>query len=343
MVTIPLGTNDLESASQDVVRIKSRNMYLIENPSSIDGFSRVSRPTVRGVYNLGTGPIMGIWRADGCLDGATLVVSGQDLFRWDLGATANNIGTVPGTGYVSFAGSTDRALVLRDQQVYFTDGITLTYVPMPDNRPVGSIAYMDGLFLLSISGEELFYWIQPEETYPDPLNFASAERFPDNLISIAITSDEIWMLGEDNEEVWQYTGDEGAPMSRISGRAYSNGCLNKDCVVSTTKNGLPCLLWVTGTGTVMMAQGMPAKVSNESVDELLRTATNVRAWPFSYNRHSFYILSADQFTVALDLDTGTWSRWDSFGYSYWRAHLGTQKGPTVYAGDYLSNSISFAE
>lgn len=344
MVTIPLGTNDLESASQDVVRIKSRNMYLIENPSSIDGYSRVSRPTFNLMATVGTGPIFGIWRTDGCLDGITLIVSGTQLFTFNPNdGTSALVGSLPGTGYVTFAGSTDRALLERDGLVYFTNGTVITQINMPDDRQVRGITYINGLFILTVKDEELFYWIQPEETDPDPLNFAAAERFPDNLQAVSVAFDEIWFLGDNNEEVWQYTGDQNAPFSRITGRAYTNGCVSKDTVVSMTRDGLPCILWVTRTGTVVQAQGTPSKVSNESVDELLRSATNLRAWGFSYNRHSFYILTADQFTVAFDLDTSTWSRWDSYLLVNWKAHLGTQKDSMVYAGDYTSANIYLLE
>ena len=344
MVTIPLGTNDLESASQDVVRIKSRNMYLIENPTSIDGYSRVSRPTLRTVATIGSGPINGVWRSDGCLNGLILVVSQNTLYSLtSLGAAPVVVGNIPGTGYAIFAGSTDRALVCRDGLAYFTDGVTLTQVTIPDNRQVAGVSYIDGLFILTVKGEELFYWIQPEETDPDPLNFASAERYSDDLQGVATISDEIWFFGDNNEEVWQFTGDENAPLSRITGRAYSNGCLDSRCIVTTSLNGIPCVLWVTRQGTVMLAQGVPNKVSNESVDELLRSATNPRAWGFNYNRHSFYVLTTDQFTVCYDLVTGTWSRWDSFQEVNWKAHLGNQLDSIVFAGSCTDNSLYVLE
>lgn len=344
MTTIPLGTNDLESKSQDFLRLKIRNMYVIQNSVSVDGYSRVSRPTLTKVNNVGSGPIYSLWRDEGALGSLIFVVSGEELYTLsEITGQATLIGSLPGSDLPSFAGSRDRILVVRNGTAYLCDGSTLTPVVMPDDRMVSSCSYIDGYFLLSIVGEELWYWIDMDETAPDALSFASAERYPDDLKAIAVSMDEIWMLGATNEEVWQTSTTDDITFDRIAGRAYSNGILNKDTVVTMNKDGIPCLLWVSATNTVVMAQGVPSKVSNESIEELLRDATNVRCWGFSYNRHSFYVVTSDSFTMAYDLQDGTWSRWDSYGYEYWRAHTGIQIQSLIYAGDYVSNAIYMLE
>lgn len=336
---IPLGVDDIQSHDENAARIRLENMYLIDSPLSPDGISRVSRPTLNTVANVGLGPVSGMFREDGSIGGMGFVVSDSTLYKTIDDATFFALGSVGGAGYCDFSGSEDRVLILRDGVVYSTDGVTITTVAMPDNVLVSSVAYIDGFFLLGVKDTEKFYWISPGLTDPDPLDFASAERLPDNIVSITIISDEIWFLGQSSVEVWVASGNSDAPFQRVSGRAYSYGCLTNDSVVTSSYKGYPCGIWVTPSGIVIMAQGQPQRISNQSVEEILRSATNTRAWSFEYNRDQFYILTCDQATFAFDFQKGTWSRWSSYLLDNWKAHLGYQRGSTIISGSYLGNNV----
>lgn len=348
MVNIPLGVGDWQSVVEDIPRLRMNNMYIIENPSSPDQNSHASRPTVSEFSSVGTGPIYGIWTQDGSLDGDWLVVSGATLYRVDPNTgLGTSLGALLGDGFCQFAGTQDRVIIVRDGVAYSTDGVTITTVVMPDLLPVGSVACLNSSFLLSVLDDDRFYWILPGDTDPDGLAFATAERSPDPIISINIVSDEIWLLGGRAPEVWTATGDPLTPYQRVSGRVYSDGCAARDTALVVNKDGFPALMWVTDTRSVVLSRGSPSKVSNESVEELLKTATNLRAYTFRMNRHDFYVLTADEFTVVYDIMTNVWSRWDTYLRDNWRAHLGLQVGSTVYAGDgedgtiwLLSESIS---
>lgn len=339
MTVIPLGIGDWESATEDVQRIRMRNLYLAENPASPNNMSLVQRLTLTELATVGDGPIRGMWRQDGTFGGDWLIVSGEEIYRWDGAATL--LGDIPGTGFCQFAGGVDRALIARDGVGYSTDGAAVVVVVMPDDvppyegdpAPVGSVAYINGFFLLSVLDIQRFYWLEPGETDPDPLNFASAERVPDPIVSVNVASDEIWFIGQSGPEVWIPTGDLDAPFQRINGRVYNEGCASRDTVAAVTVEGFPALIWVTDGRSVVLTKGSPQIIATESVEELLKTATTLRAWAYRHNRHDFYVLTTDAFTLAFDIEKGTWSRFDSYGFAFWRAHLGLQSGSTVYAGD----------
>lgn len=352
MVTIPLGLGDWESASENIPRLRLHNMYLTDNPSSPDGVSRVSRPTLSSFITVGDGPIYGIFRQDSTLGGDWLVVSGDALFRVNSTTkVVTEIDSIPGAGYCDFAGTQDKVVIVRDGTAYYTDGVTLGIVLMPDDvppydgfaAPVGSVATINSYFLLSVKDTQRFYWILPGDADPDPLNFASAERLPDSIRSIDILMDEIWFIGSEGPEIWSTTSDPDNPFQRINGRVYNEGCVSRDTVVPCVANNLPALFWVTSTGSVVMGQGSVSKVSSESVEELLKTATNLRAYAFRQNRHDFYILTADEFTLAYDIGRGSWARWDSYGKANWLAHLGIMEGSKVYAGSSTDSSIWLLE
>lgn len=333
---IPLAENDWQSTSENIPRIKLHNLYIAEDPASPSGKTRVSRPTLDLAVSGLAGKTFGAWELDGALGSTTaaFIVSGTTLYRFN-GTAAASIGSIPGSGYCQFAGTKDRALILRDGIVYSTTGGAITTVTMPDADLVGSIATINGYFLLTVAGSNRFYWITPGGTDPDPLDFASAERYPDPLVAVRISNDEIWLIGTKGPEVWQSTGDSDAPFERIPARDYDEGCASAVSAIPVTYQSLPALMWVTPQGAVTLAQGKTSRASNESVEELLRSTSlqNARAYFFRYNRHDFYALTTDDFTLVYDLITGSWSRWDTYGLDNFQAHLGFQIGTKVFSGD----------
>lgn len=347
MVAIPLGLGDWESMSEDIPRLRLRNMYVTDNPNSPDGLSRVSRPTLTEFATVGSGPIYGFWRQDGTLSGDWLVVSDSTLYRVTPSGVATAIDPLPGEGFCKFAGTADRVIIVRDGTAYSTDGTDVSVVVMPDDvpgydplaAPVSSVACINSTFILPVLGSQRFYWINPGETDPDPLNFASAERTPDPIEDVAINTDEIWFIGSSAPEVWQTTTDADDPFVRINGRVYNEGCASRYTVASSTFNNYPCLIWVTEARSVVLAQGSVQKISSESVEESLKTATNLRGYSFRHNRHDFYVLTADEFTLALDLDRKEWSRWDSYGRDNLLAHLGSMIGSASYGASSVNGKL----
>jgi hypothetical protein len=348
MVSIPLGLGDWESTTQDMSRLKLHNMYVVANPSTPDNASRVSRPTLTTYATVGAGPVTRLWQQPNILQGDTLVVSGTELFRLKPDKSVTKIGDIPGTGLVDVAGNQlegqpDVVLLVRDGLLYSSDGLTLSPVAIPDNQPVSSVATLNSYFIFSITNTQKFYWLEPGSLTVDPLNFASAERIPDPIISVNIVSDEIWFLGLSGPEVWSPTGDKDAPFQRVSGRVYKEGCHSRDTVVTTAIDGLPALIWVTDTKAVVKAQGAPAKVSNESVEEILKTSDDLSSWLFRYNRHDFYLVNSPLFTLVYDITANLWSKWDTYLLPFWAPQTGIQTNSTVLAGDSTSNKLFILE
>lgn len=348
MVDIPLGLGDWGSKTQDVTRLKLHNMYVVPNPSSPDQASRVSRPTLTFYKTVGGGPVVRTWAQPNLLSGDSLVVSGTELYRMTSAGVSTLVGSIPGTGLVDIAGTVDSAglssiLLVRNNVLYHTTGVGVTVVAIPDGQPVSSVATINGYFIFSISLTQRFYWLEPGSLIVDPLNFASAERIPDPIKSVNVVSDEIWFLGLSGPEVWTATGDLDAPFQRVSGRVYNEGCHSRDTVVTTSIGGLPSLLWVTDAKAVVKTQGQPQKVSNESIEEILKTSDNLSAWAFRYNRHDFYVISSELFTVVYDISMDQWSRWDTYLLPYWVAQTGFQRSSTVTVGDSTSNKLYILE
>lgn len=338
MPQIELAKNDWESVNENIPRMLLRNLYIAENPYS--EMCYLSRPSLTEFVNLGSGPIRGYWYIEGAIDNAWLVVSGNNLYKVTIGGLVTLLGLVPGSEYASFAGNQDRVVIVRDGIAYITDGISLTVLETAEpGQQFSTVACISEVFILPIKDTFRFYWLLPEESVIDPLNFASAENFPDPIISVAILSDEIWFIGTDSCEVWAQTEDIDAPYVRIAGRTYTDGALSKDSLVTTVYQNFPCLIWVNSDKEVVLAQGKPNVISNQGIEERLRSATNFRAWTFRRNRCDFYVLTTDQFTLVYNINYQSWSTWDSFDKPYWTAHLGIQVNSEVFAGDSETGTI----
>ena len=166
MVNIPLGLGDWESPTQDMSRLKLRNMYVIPNPASPDNASRVSRPTLKTSYVVGAGPITSMWSQPNILSGDTLVVSGQELYRVPANLFPVLIGPLPGVGKAEisgaqFIGLPDVILIARDGVLYHTNGTTITTISIPDGQLVASVDTLNGYFIFSIVNSQKFYWLEP--------------------------------------------------------------------------------------------------------------------------------------------------------------------------------------
>ena len=339
MTTIPLGYAEGDSSNEELARIRLRNMYLTDNRYSPDKLARVSRPTLDEFIDFGISPIYGVWYQEGSLGSYWYVVAGETLYKVGHDNIPISIGSIPGSDVCLFAGTTTKVVIVRDGKVFSTDGSTVYSVTMPDDRLVGSVATIDNNFILTQKDYYRFYWMTPTETDPDPLSYASAERSPDSIVGVTVLSDEVWFIGTDNVEVWQTTGDLNLPYQRIAGRVYSFGCIDPATISNSNLEGYPCAIWVTQKGSVVIGQGSTKVISTKAVELALQGGTNHRAWSFRWNRTEFYVLTTDQKTLVYNLEKDSWSIWDSYSYSNFRAHVGFQVNQDVYAGDAYTGKL----
>lgn len=301
--------------------LRFRNMIAEKDPSNgVDGLAWLQRPGLSPRATVGTGPINGVWQQDGTFDGDTLIVSGSTLYRLKPDNTFTALGTVGGTR-VQIAASADRAIVVSGNVAYSTDGSSVTPVLMPDGLPVGSVAYLDGYFFLSVAESQRIYFIEPGQVDPDGLAFFEAERSPDPIRTLAVQGDELWPIGYQTEEVWTPSGDPEAPVQRQQARAYQNGCINRDTLVDCDGT----LVWVSSRFEVLATRGVPEAISNPAIVEHLRAAdpTSMRAWSYALDGHLLYIVTTNLDTFAYDFASQIWARFSSEDVDTWRAHLGS--------------------
>lgn len=177
-----------------------------------------------------------------------------------------------------------------------------------------------------------FYWINPGETWIDPLSFATTESNPDSIVSVQVIGDQLWFLGKDSIEIWSATGDPDLPFAKINGLTMNYGSLEG---TDATINNI--LFFADTTGIVYsVSGGAPTRISTNAIEEKVRqfqqninyyTSAELvfkfRAWTYSADGHLFYVLNlGDENTFVYDLTSDQWTRWNNYNSSILRQHAG---------------------
>lgn len=133
---------------------------------------------------------------------------------------------------------------------------------------------LDSFVLISVANSQKFYWLEPGTTRIDPLNFASKESNPDNILDLLTVGDQALIMGNGSTENWYATGDFNAPFAPIDGRVYQRGVIE----------GTPILVGdsvcLVGQDGIVYLIGYPAggggtygvhRVSTNGIEERIRT------------------------------------------------------------------------
>lgn len=341
MSQIPLGQYAYRRADGLVPSVRLENVFFEQTPSSLKtGFDLLTRPALQPFASVGSGPIRRVFWENDVFGDDALAVSGSQLFRVTQAGSQTLLGDVGGAGYAEIACSTDTALIATGGPLTQTDGATVTPKAFPLDQNVVSVGFINGYFLAVPANSNRIYYLDLVTGEFDEDRFIAAERYPDNLQCIVITSDEIWAMGSASVEVFVPTGvdtDEQPPFQRVEGRLYKKGVVNAATVARADNTVIWCGPAEEGGLAVYRGDAVPVALSDEAISERLSRAdpTVIKAWVFGSAKHTFYILAMGaEGTWAFDILTGGWFEWTSYARDQWRAHTGRAAWPgTVLAGD----------
>lgn len=349
MAQIPLAQYSYKRADGLLPSINVRNMYLEKTVTNLrEGSALLTRPFLTAFASVGTGPNRGLFWEDDVFADDALVASGGELHRMNSIGASTLVGVLSGFGRVEVAYAPSSALVASGGRLQQTDGVTLTPKTFPDSLNVVSVAYMDGYFLAVPENSHRIYFTDLLTGEFDATRFVSAERYPDNLVRLITTADEVWAMGSASVEVFVATGvdDPGPPVSapfqRVDGRLYKKGVLNGATVVEADNS----VIWASHSKDAGMevyrGAGVPLAINDEGIAERLARAdpSQIQAWSFGVAKHSFFVLClGSEGTWAYDIALAgggpvPWFEWTTLGRDQWRAINGKACWPgVVLAGD----------
>ncbi len=304
-------------------------------------------PGLRALAILGVGPVRGLWT----FGNYGYAVSGTTLYKIDTTWAATAKGTVAGTGPVSMVDNGTQLFIAAGATGYIYNANTDVFAQItdPDFPGATTVGFIDGYFVFNEPNSQKF-WVTAllDGTSVDPLDFASAEGSPDNLVSLIVDHREVWLFGQTSVEVWYNAGLPDFPLSRIQGAFNEIGCA-APFSVAKLDNGV---FWLgadaRGKGIVYRSNGYNGtRISTHSVEWQIQQYSDISdatAYTYQQDGHSFYVLnfpSAD-ITWVYDVATQAWHQRAGWLNNNFTRHRGNNQmafNDEIVIGDYLTGGI----
>jgi hypothetical protein len=304
-------------------------------------------PGLNYLASLGAGPVRGLWQ----FGDYGYAVSGTSLYKIDSDFNVVSKGTVSGTGQVSMVDNGTQMFIAAGATGYIYNAGTDVFAQITDVDFAGAVTvgFIDGYFVYNEPNSQKF-WVTSlyDGTSVDPLDFASAEGSPDNLVSLIVNHREIWLFGQSTVEVWYDAGLPDFPLARIQGAFIEIGCA-APFSVAKLDNGV---FWLSsdarGRGMVYRSNGYAGvRISTHSVEWQIQQyadITDAVAYTYQQDGHSFYVLnfpSAD-ITWVYDAATQAWHQragWLNNQYTRHRGNCQMAFNGQIVIGDYLTGEI----
>jgi hypothetical protein len=328
MPAIQYGLSSYERAEGDLPGLPVVNMYVEETAS--EGVVLQSRRGMADrLADMGTGPIMTLYKRDGVVGGRLLGISDGELFDE---VTAK--GGVPGGGPASIAGNETGVMACAGAGLYTYDGVTFGQVTLPDNFNAIKVAEGASRFVVIRENSGRFYFTPPLNRTFDNIDFSTAESESDQLLDALFMDDILILFGRETVEFWPNTTDNNLPFQALEGRVFERGIKATGC--ATQLGG--SFAWVTDVNTVCIDTENNI-VSNPGIHERIAASTLVRLFNFFIDGAEFLALRLDDETQVYNTRTGTWSRFESVEAGNWLANchaggvFGSENGHTLEFGD----------
>lgn len=295
----------------------------------------------------GTGPIRGLWQ----FGGYGYAVSGNTLYQIDTNWNATAKGSVSGGGPVSMADNGTQLFIAANPDGYIYNATTDVFqqITDPDFPGAVTVGYLDGYFVFNEPNSQKI-WVTSllDGTQIDPLEFASAEGNPDNVVAVFVDHRELWVYGTNSAEVWYNAGTLDFPLARIQGAFNELGCAAPYSIAKMDNQ----IYWLgkdaRGQGMVFRAAGyMGQRISTHAIEWQLQQYTDLSdavGYTYQQDGHSFYVLIFPQAntTWVYDAATQTWHEragWSNGSFTRHRSNCQVAFNNEVIVGDFENGNI----
>lgn len=335
---IPFGTQSYQHTSLPLSAQRMVNCYLEPAPPHAKTFAAViASYGVPTVGTVGDGPLRGAKLVRNTL----YVVSGTGLYRVNSAFVATRLGAIPGAGDVFIEGDERNVMVVEpaSERGWYWNGTTVAQVTDSDWPGAVWLGYLDGYFLIIAPRSGTFYITGNRDPGSvDALDFASDERYPDDLVTGIVDHGELILFGTESFGGFYDSGNADFPISRIPSADGEFGCL---CPWGVAKKD-NSVFFPASDGKVYRLNGYaPQVISNPVIEKAIAEAAdrNFRAIIWDEPGHSFYGLTCADFAFIYDISTGLWYERESHGKSAWRWKFAVRAYERWVIGDALSNAI----
>jgi hypothetical protein len=212
-----------------------------------------------------------------------------------------------------------------------------------------TVGYLDGYFVFNEPNSQRF-WVTSlnDGTQIDPLDFASAEGNPDNVVALNVNHREVWLFGTNTIEVWYNAGLADFPLARIAGAFMEVGCAAPYSVAKLDNS----VFWLgadaRGNGIVYRNNGYNGqRISTHAVEWQIQqygVLNDAIGYSYQQDGHSYYMLTfpTANVTWCYDVATSAWHEragWDGVQFVRHRSNCQANFAGQVLVGDWENGRV----
>lgn len=331
---IAFGTQSYRLTDRSISSQRMVNGYLEPAPPKAKTFAAVVPCFgIQDLSTIGTGP----FRGGLVVNDQIYVVSGVMLYAVDEFGVGTELGSIPGVGLVSMAADEVNVMVVADRAGYFYNGTSVQAISDPDFPGAEWVENFDGYFVVGEpnSGQFAISANRDPSTW-DGLDFASAEKYPDNLVRGIAQLGELILFGKESGEVWVDSGEADFPLTKSAAGIWEVGLMSRLGPAKADNT----VFFPGHDGIVYRLNGYtPQRVSNTAIEQAIQKATDkdFRGLSWAENGHTMYGLFSSDFGFVYDCSTQLWWERLSFRSLSWRAAFVIRAHKQLYVGDLTSN------
>lgn len=289
-----------------------------------------------------------IYRLDGVSTGTTTSTSSGKLI--DTGATFQTDGVTKGMQVFNTTDSTTALVSSVDSETQLT--LSSDIFTIGESYEVGDydfpsnpthVTINNGFFIVNKGGTDEFY-INTTSENPlnwNPLDFATAEAQPDNILSHTTIDKDVYFVGADTTQIYTYSGNTDFPYDPYPS-TLSYGTISAYSLAAS-KAGLFWLATMKGGDVaVVFVQGFQVKEIHEDIMEDLNgftTLSDAIGWAYNWDGDTIYCLTfpTESKTFEYSLASNTWTERVSNGITRHKGNgIGYLEGAGHIVGSYNS-------
>jgi hypothetical protein len=337
-----------QARSRNLAYSQAVNLFpvMVDDKSGKTPGAFYAAPGLDFLVTVGSGPIRGLKvNQDGS---KLLVVSGGTAYAVNSGFAPIAIGNIATpTAPVSII-SNDTQTALFDGTAGYLVTTVLTPIALPFAGPVNAI-YQDGFGLVQEDGtNNVFQSALGDLTSWPALNFGVANAQSDLIRGLADIHREMWIIKQNNVEVWINAGLPGFAFQRLDGVFTETGCLARNSIAKVGES----LLWLAqsaeGQAVIVMTDGYrAARVSTDAIDFQINSygsLSDAIAYAYAQEGHRFYVISfpGGNASWAYDVDMRAWHQRAALLNGNFQRHWGQVAAHfqgKVIIGDYRNGNL----
>jgi len=274
--------------------------------------------------------------------GRAFAVTPSKMYEVFNNGTFIELGDVSLNGRASMEDNGRQVVVVDGFKGFYWDATTnlVEEITAEGFYPSNTVTYQDGYFIFNRKDTGQFFLSNLLDVSFDPLDFASAEGQPDNLVAVLSDHREVFMFGTETIEVWYNSGAADFPLERNQGAFIEKGCAARYSIAKQNNT-----IYFVGSDLMVyqMAGYTPVRVSSHAVEEDLIDVNLDDAFAYTYqeNGHLFYQLNipALEKTWCYDISTGAWHIRRDYQFGRHRSECSMFFDKKTLVGDFQSGRI----